>query len=299
MHPDQYAITPALVRDLVDDHFPDWRDLPLVAVPSTGTVSALFRLGDRLLVRLPLQPGTLAADLAREHETLQAMTPVLAPVAVPTPIAVVAAGPSFPSPWSIVDWLPGAPARYGSDDLTLARTLGAVVQTVQALPVEGETRRGRGRGGRLATVDTYVRTCLERDAATIAATPGLDVARLISLWGRTVDLPGATVWTRQHGDLMPGNLLLSPTGGLSAVIDWSSFDLGDPAYDLMPAWNLFVGTARAAFLAAAGAGPDAVQRSRGWALAQAVGCLRYYEQSNPAMSRLAADTLRAVLSEDD
>jgi len=296
MHSDQYAITTDLVRQLVDEQFPQWHSLPLSTVPSTGTVSALFRLGEALLVRLPLQPGVTEAELRGEHDTLTKMSAMLSPWAVPSPVAIGTPSAGFPSPWAVVNWLPGSPARYGNDDIELAAELAEVVRRLQAMPVAGRTRRGPGRGGRFADVDESVRTWIAQDAATIARTPGVDDAALISLWDRVLDLPTPGGWRCQHGDLMPGNLLLTDAGRLSAVIDWSSFDVGDPAYDLMPAWNLFTGAAREVFLAESGADSEAVLRSRGWALAQAVGCLGYYESTNPAMSRLAADTLRAVLS---
>jgi len=54
------------------------------------------------------------------------------------------------------------------------------------------------------------------------------------------------VWI--HGDLLPGNLLL--TGGrLSAVIDFGGLNVGDPACELQAAWNVFTGTARARYFA--------------------------------------------------
>ena len=41
-----------------------------------------------------------------------------------------------------------------------------------------------------------------------------------------------------HGDLLPGNLLVVD-GRLSAVIDFGGLNVGDPACDLQPAWNVF------------------------------------------------------------
>lgn len=79
---------------------------------------------------------------------------------------------------------------------------------------------------------------------------------------------------------MPGNLLVDQ-GRLSAVIDWGSLDVGDPAYDLMPAWNLLPPGPRRVFLDDTGADAAAVRRGRGWALAQAIGCLGYHRVTNP------------------
>ena len=75
---------------------------------------------------------------------------------------------------------------------------------------------------------------------------------------------GAPVWF--HGDAAPGNLLLDATGALSAVIDFGTSGVGDPACDLVPAWTMFDGAARDAFVAAVGLDDTAWARARGWAL---------------------------------
>ena len=59
--------------------------------------------------------------------------------------------------------------------------------------------------------------------------------------------PHDQVWI--HADLMPGNLLLRD-GRLSAVIDWGGSGMGDPAVDLMVAWNLLDAAGRTQFRAA-------------------------------------------------
>jgi aminoglycoside phosphotransferase (APT) family kinase protein len=47
MHADEVDIDVALVRRLLAEQFPQWADLPIKAVRSTGTVNAIYRLGDR------------------------------------------------------------------------------------------------------------------------------------------------------------------------------------------------------------------------------------------------------------
>src|SRR6188768_1348583 len=55
MHADQVEVTTDVVRRLVDDQFPAWRHLPVRRVASTGTVNAIFRIGDGLAARFPLR----------------------------------------------------------------------------------------------------------------------------------------------------------------------------------------------------------------------------------------------------
>ncbi len=57
MHDDELAIDVGLVRRLVAGQFPALRDLSVREVRSTGTVNAIYRLGDDLCVRLPRVAG--------------------------------------------------------------------------------------------------------------------------------------------------------------------------------------------------------------------------------------------------
>lgn len=61
MHAGQLGIEAATVRRLVWTQFPQWVALPVRAVASRGTVNAIFRIGDGLVARFPLQPAEVAA----------------------------------------------------------------------------------------------------------------------------------------------------------------------------------------------------------------------------------------------
>ncbi|MFC7584920.1 hypothetical protein ACFQYP_15140 [Nonomuraea antimicrobica] len=53
MHADQLTVPVETVRALVDDQFPEWRDLPVRGVDAQGTVNAIFRIGDEFAARFP------------------------------------------------------------------------------------------------------------------------------------------------------------------------------------------------------------------------------------------------------
>jgi aminoglycoside phosphotransferase (APT) family kinase protein len=57
MHGGQLNVAADTVRELVDAQFPAWRDLPVRKLDSSGTVNALFRVGEALVARLPLRLG--------------------------------------------------------------------------------------------------------------------------------------------------------------------------------------------------------------------------------------------------
>lgn len=70
---------------------------------STGTVNAIFRIGDTLSARFPLRPaGTGEALAALEREARAAAE--LAAVSrfpVPEPVALGRPGAGYPMPWSV------------------------------------------------------------------------------------------------------------------------------------------------------------------------------------------------------
>jgi aminoglycoside phosphotransferase (APT) family kinase protein len=88
-----------------------------------------------------------------------------------------------------------------------------------------------------------------------------------------------------------------PADRLAAVIDLGTAGIGDPAVDLMPAWNLLPPGAREVYRRALGTDGDTWARGRGWALVQAIGALWYYVDTNPVMAATARHTLDAILAE--
>ena len=83
----------------------------------------------------------------------------------------------------------------------------------------------------------------------------------------------ASSWDRPpmwfHGDMAHGNLLVRD-GRLSAVIDFGTSGVGDPACDLVIAYNFFTGSSRETFRAAVQQDADTWARARGWALWKAL-----------------------------
>ena len=78
---------------------------------------------------------------------------------------------------------------------------------------------------------------------------------------------GADVWF--HGDVAVGNLLVRE-GRLSAVIDFGTSGVGDPACDLVIAWTYLDTGARKVFREAVGLDEATWARARGWALWKAL-----------------------------
>lgn len=93
-HRGPYALDDRLVRRLVEDRFPQWAGLPVRRHPSGGTVNAMYRLGEDMVVRLPLVRGGMA-DVVTEREWLPRLSPLL-PTAVPEVLGEGAPAEDYP-----------------------------------------------------------------------------------------------------------------------------------------------------------------------------------------------------------
>lgn len=106
-----------------------------------------------------------------------------------------------------------------------------------------------------------------------------------AIWADGLQLPsweGGDTWV--HADLMPGNLL-TKDGRLTAVIDFESAGVGDPACDLIVAWMLLPAQVRPTFKRAIGADDATWLRGRARALSMALGHIPYYKAHQPGDGR--------------
>src|SRR6478609_1740783 len=126
MHADELELDEALVRRLLAEQFPEWQELPLQRIEPSGTVNAIFRLGDDLSVRLPRREGP-AEPGSVELEWLPKLASRL-PVEVPVPVAQGRPGADYPWFWEIHTWVDGEVVGVDElDALQAARDLAALV----------------------------------------------------------------------------------------------------------------------------------------------------------------------------
>ena len=81
------------------------------------------------------------------------------------------------------------------------------------------------------------------------------------------------------------------------MIDFGALTVGDPACDLMVAWNLFTAGPRAAFREAMAVDDATWARGRGWALSPALVALPYYRETNPGLAAIARHAIAEVLAD--
>lgn len=298
LHTDEVDIDDATLRRMVDDQFPQWRDLPLRPA-GHGSDNRMVRLGDELVLRLPRTAGT-AEDVAKESRWLPRLAPHL-PLEVPTPLGTGTPDTEFPFPWAVYRWIDGEPVdpdrvrdlgRLGAD---LAR----FVRALHRIDLMGASREGtlsHYRGGRLSDLDASVRTDLE-DCRSL---PGLDL-----------DLPGlAAIWedalarslpaqphTWMHADLRPANLVVRDDR-LVGVIDFGGLSVGDPTAEHAAIWDL-PAAARRSYAEELAIPHGTRVLARAWALAISLSGVPYYWETWPAFAQECLRRLRLILADPD
>jgi aminoglycoside phosphotransferase (APT) family kinase protein len=285
MHDDELDLDEALVRRLLAEQFPELARLRLRRIEPSGTVNAIFRLGDELSVRLPRREGPTEPGSV-ELEWLPRLAPVL-PVEVPVPVAQGRPSTEYPWFWEIHSWVDGAILPVEEiDAVQAAHDLAALVEALQRIdPADAPP----GRGIPLAVRDEQMGYWWARFDGD---------PRAAEAWQRAIAAPawdGPPVW--HHGDLDCRNWLVR-NGRIGGVIDWGAMGVGDPACDVMVAWKLHSAAARDAFREALPTDDATWERARGWAVSQAVAALSYYTpENNPSLYREAEAWLALALSE--
>lgn len=289
MHEGEIYVGDSLVRRLLAEQFRDLAMLPIHPVQSTGTVNAIFRVGDSHCLRLP-RVREWAADIEKEWKVLPYLAPHLT-LSVPEPVALGAPTEYYPFRWAVYRWIEGVP--YADDRIddensaaaNLARFIGQLRQV--------RIRANAPRAGRrpLCDLDVSTREALE------ASTNSIDHVKAVSTWNDALKADtwnGVAEWI--HADLLKPNLIIRQ-GKLAAVIDFGSSGIGDPAFDIVPAWSVFHAASRQFFRRALEVDDATWNRARGYALHQAALIIPYYKESNPGFVEMARRTIEEVIAD--
>lgn len=283
----EVPIDAALVAGLLADQHPDLARLALREV-AAGWDNAMFRLGERLAVRLPRRAAAAGLII---HE--QAWLPSLAErltLPVPAPVRVGQPGRGYPWSWSVQPWLPGAPADQRAPQASQAQAFAKFLRSLhQAAPASAPANPVRG-------VPLHQRAgVVEERMRRLAARTHSITKRIRSIWQAALDAPIDVPPTWLHGDLHPRNVLVE-RGAIAGVIDWGDITAGDRATDLAAIWMLFASSdARQAALAAYGPVSEAtLQRAQGWAVLFGVVLLDTGLADNPRNAAIGARALRRV-----
>lgn len=256
----------SLVSRLIGTQFPQWKDLPIKPVSSSGWDNKTFHLGKHMLVRMP-SSAHYEAQVEKEQFWLPKLESLL-PLPIPQPLALGRAAEGYPWKWSIYRWLEGDTATPTniSDLCVFATNLGQFLTELQRINTTGAPLPGNHnfyRGGDLKVYHS------ETQQAIAALKGKIDTEAATRVWEEAL----ATNWNNDpvwiHGDIALGNLLVRD-GQLCAVIDFGMMAIGDPACDLTIAWTLLKDKSREIFRTILRLDEDTWTRGRAWTLWKAM-----------------------------
>lgn len=296
MHENELEIDECFVRTLLQEQRPQWINLPLQRITSSGTDNALYRLGTDFIVRLPRiewEPGSINKNINKEYDWLPKIAQFLK-TPISEPLFKGKPANHYPFDWLVVRWNEGHNPVFEKDNEYefLAKDLAHFLNDFHEIKLpHGPFSR---RGVPLIEIDEDTRNALGKLQGEI------DIPLITHLWDQLIDTPPWNkdfVWI--HGDFLPGNILVQ-NNRLSGVIDFSDVGIGDPACDLIIAWALFNSHSRKIFKDnLKNIDDNTWKRGRGWALSIALMMLPYYKNTNPMLAMLARRIIENVQHDQD
>lgn len=256
----------SLVRLLIDSQFPEWQHLSIIPVPESGWDNRTFKLGNKMLIRLP-SAEPYEHQVEKEQLWLPRLSPHL-PLPIPIPIALGQPGYGYPFKWSIYHWLEGDSISFSInlDLVDIAEKLASFLKALHKIVTTDGPLAGKQnfyRGGPLAIYDHETKLSMQ------SLNNKIDISACTAIWNTSLesswDLP--PLWV--HGDISSGNLLVKE-GKLCGVIDFGQLCIGDPACDLAISWTLFHGKSREVFQKGINFDQRTWERARGWTLWKAL-----------------------------
>lgn len=289
-HAGRVHINIPLVHRLVATQFPHWAHLPIKPVEFGGWDNRTFHLGEQMSVRLP-SDAEYAPSVEKEQKWLPKLAPLL-PFPIPTPLALGNPTEEYPWHWSIYQWLDGEAASKGHiNDLSqFATDLAKFLKAIQQVNASNGPHNFYRGSSPLSIYNAEIQQAL-------ALLDGkIDTSTASALWNEAL----ASTWQHAplwfHGDIAVGNLLIK-NGKLSAVIDFGSMGVGDPACDLAIAWTLFEGKSRQGFRTSLELDEETWKRGRGWALWKALIVYAELPGTNPTEKEKSKDVIDRVLAD--
>jgi aminoglycoside phosphotransferase (APT) family kinase protein len=255
----EFEIDALLVSQLLAAQHPDLQNLSIQFIDA-GWDNAMFRLGDRLAVRLPRR--SIAAKLLENEQRWLPQLAKQLPIAMPVPHRIGLPNALYPWHWSVIPWLPGKTADAIRLNADHAQQFALFLKALH-VPAPNNAPQNPVRGVPLIQRATMLNERMQRlEAQTTMITPTIR-----SLWQQAVNTPIDIESTWIHGDLHPRNILVDK-GGITGIIDWGDLTAGDRATDLAALWCLFPEKhLRAQVIDAYGeVSQETLTRAKGWAI---------------------------------
>lgn len=287
----ELKIDKSLVQKLIAQQFPDLSELPVSPIKKQGHDNRTFRLGDELTIRLPSQPSY--ADAVQKEATALAALKNRLSVETPAVFAMGEPSDDYPLPWSIRRWIEGITWEETNipDKCALADALGTILVELRSIPVDIDLYAGKHSFYRGCHPSVYGDEVVK--SLNILNDPA-KTQQCLNIWQKGM----ASVWAEGpvwfHGDVAVGNVLMVG-GKVSALIDFGTCGVGDPACDFAIAWTYFGADERHQFREAIKVDDGTWYRARAWALWKALVCLTGL--SGPDTNGIQARALSEILRE--
>jgi aminoglycoside phosphotransferase (APT) family kinase protein len=285
--PPEYEIDATLVRSLLIAQHPDLAHLP-IHLMDAGWDNAMFRLGDRHVVRLPRRQ--VAATLIEHEQTWLPQIAKHLSISVPTPYRLGEPNPTYPWRWSILPWLPGVAADQEEPQADQAKRFALFLRSLHR-PAPTNAPINAVRGVPLFHRESAIAERLQR----LETKTNLITAEIKQVWNQALNAPIADQATWLHGDLHARNVLVE-NGVITGVIDWGDITSGDIATDLASIWMLFSSqhARQSAIAEYANVSEATLQRAKGWAVVFGVILLDTGLVDHPRHAVMGERTLRRV-----
>jgi aminoglycoside phosphotransferase (APT) family kinase protein len=255
----ELEIDATLVYSLLEEQHPDLMHLPIHLVDA-GWDNAMFRLGDRLCVRLPRRK--LAATLIENEQTWLPLLADRLPLPVPTPYRLGKPARRYPWRWSVQPWLTGVTADQQEPHANQAQLFASFLRSLH-IPAPDNAPKNTVRGVPLIQRAEAIEERMER----LKTKTNLITSKIMNTWNQALNAPIDVRATWIHGDLHARNVLVE-NGAIAGIIDWGDITSGDLATDLASAWMLFgeSKTRQQVLAEYANVSEATLQRAKGWAI---------------------------------
>lgn len=290
LHNGQIEINIEIIKTLIEEQFPQYKNLPINEFDTTGTVNSIFKLGNNYYIRLPLTE-MYKDSILTEYKILPYLSKKLT-IEIPHPIHLGIPNNLYPFHWGIYNWIDGD--CYDDNKITnFQEIISGLANFIKELH-SVELFEGAPKAGRKPLLDLNIMTM---DALNNSKDE-IDCKKAIKIWDSLLNTPvwdNKSVWI--HADLLKSNVLIKDNH-ISGIIDFGSAGIGDPAFDIIPAWSLFSFENRTIFRDKLKVNDIIWNRACAYALHQAAIGIPYYRNTNESFVKQSVYTINEIIKDN-
>ena len=253
-----------LITKLIDNQFPEYKNLSIKPVKKQGWYNRTYRLGKNKLIRLP-SAEYYSIKIPKEQKYLPQISKYLT-TTISKPIKIGNPSSFYPFNFAIYEWIDGTSANllnFTDKELEMIATDLAnflnELHSINNLDGPNPGKHNGWGGAKLNLFDKDTKNQIDKLRNFI------DKNKSLVLWEKAKK----SKWNKKpvwiHGDFYFGNFLII-NNKLTGVIDFGGMAKGDPAKDLGIAWTFLKNKSRKIFKNKMKYDLDTWIRAKGWVL---------------------------------